>query len=157
MGTSFLMGIDIFHGYGFGTAKPSGFVPVAISSPRPISKSSVDGELETRSPLAAALEIQWSRWELRRSLHLYAWEGVRLPTNTRDHRRIPLPSRRRSRRGFARRTSCFEDQEPEHAVEEADKYGPHGSDAGRADELLGLRGWAARLLGVGPGGKIGLG
>jgi hypothetical protein len=28
----FLMGIDIFHGYGFGTAKPSGFVPVAISS-----------------------------------------------------------------------------------------------------------------------------
>jgi hypothetical protein len=25
------MGIDIFHGYGFGTAKPSGFVPVAIS------------------------------------------------------------------------------------------------------------------------------
>jgi hypothetical protein len=26
------MGIDIFHGYGFGTAKPSGFVPVAISS-----------------------------------------------------------------------------------------------------------------------------
>jgi hypothetical protein len=32
MGTSFLMGIDIFHGYGFGTVKPSGFVPVAISS-----------------------------------------------------------------------------------------------------------------------------
>jgi hypothetical protein len=28
----FLMGIDIFYGYGFGTAKPSGFVPVAISS-----------------------------------------------------------------------------------------------------------------------------
>jgi hypothetical protein len=28
----FLMGIDIFHGYGFWTAKPSGFVPVAISS-----------------------------------------------------------------------------------------------------------------------------
>jgi hypothetical protein len=27
------MGIDIFHGYGFGTAKPSGFVPVAISTP----------------------------------------------------------------------------------------------------------------------------
>jgi hypothetical protein len=26
------MGIDIFHGYGFGTAKPSGFVPVAIST-----------------------------------------------------------------------------------------------------------------------------
>jgi hypothetical protein len=25
------MGIDIFHGYEFGTAKPSGFVPVAIS------------------------------------------------------------------------------------------------------------------------------
>jgi hypothetical protein len=25
------MGIDIFHGYGFGTVKPSGFVPVAIS------------------------------------------------------------------------------------------------------------------------------
>jgi hypothetical protein len=26
------MGIDIFHGYGFGTVKPSGFVPVAISN-----------------------------------------------------------------------------------------------------------------------------
>jgi hypothetical protein len=26
------MGIDIFHGYGFRTAKPSGFVPVAIST-----------------------------------------------------------------------------------------------------------------------------
>jgi hypothetical protein len=104
-----------------------------------------------------ALEIQWSRRELRRGPHLYAWEGVRLPTTTQDHRRIPLPSRRRSQRGFAWQTSCYEDQEPEHAVEEADKYGPHGSDAGRADELLGLRGWAARLLGVGPGGKIGLG
>jgi hypothetical protein len=32
MGTGFLTGMDIFHGYGFGTAKPSGFVPVAISS-----------------------------------------------------------------------------------------------------------------------------
>jgi hypothetical protein len=32
MGTGFLMGIDIFHGYEFGTAKPSGFVPVAIST-----------------------------------------------------------------------------------------------------------------------------
>jgi hypothetical protein len=31
MGTGFLIGIDIFHGYGFGMAKPSGFVPVAIS------------------------------------------------------------------------------------------------------------------------------
>jgi hypothetical protein len=31
MGTGFLMGINIFHGYGFGTAKPSGFVPVDIS------------------------------------------------------------------------------------------------------------------------------
>jgi hypothetical protein len=31
MGMGFLMGIDIFHGYGFGTTKPSGFVPVAIS------------------------------------------------------------------------------------------------------------------------------
>jgi hypothetical protein len=30
----FLMGIDIFHGYGFGMAKPSGFVLVAISTPR---------------------------------------------------------------------------------------------------------------------------
>jgi hypothetical protein len=26
------MGIDIFHGYGFGTVKLSGFVPVVISS-----------------------------------------------------------------------------------------------------------------------------
>jgi hypothetical protein len=32
MGTGFLMGIDIFHGYRFETAKPSGFVPIAISS-----------------------------------------------------------------------------------------------------------------------------
>jgi hypothetical protein len=30
MDTGFLMSIDIFHGYGFGTAKPSGFIPVAI-------------------------------------------------------------------------------------------------------------------------------
>jgi hypothetical protein len=29
------MGMNIFHGYGFGTAKPSGFVPVAISTQRP--------------------------------------------------------------------------------------------------------------------------
>jgi hypothetical protein len=36
MGMGFLMGIDIFHGYGFGTAKPSGFVPVAISTLSPI-------------------------------------------------------------------------------------------------------------------------
>jgi hypothetical protein len=36
MGMSFLMGIDIFHGYGFGTAKPSGFVAVAISIPSPL-------------------------------------------------------------------------------------------------------------------------
>jgi hypothetical protein len=57
----------------------------------------------------------------------------------RDPRQIPLPSQRRSRRGYARRTSRYEDQEPEHAVEEANKYGQHGSDAGRADELLGLR------------------
>jgi hypothetical protein len=34
MGTGFLMGIDIFHGYGFEMAKPSGFVPIAISSRR---------------------------------------------------------------------------------------------------------------------------
>jgi hypothetical protein len=32
MSMGFLMGIDIFHGYGFGTVKPSGFVPVAIST-----------------------------------------------------------------------------------------------------------------------------
>jgi len=35
MGTGFLMGVNIFHGYGFGIAKPGGFVPVAISSPIP--------------------------------------------------------------------------------------------------------------------------
>jgi YD repeat-containing protein len=28
----FLMGVNIFHGYGFGIAKPGGFVPVAIST-----------------------------------------------------------------------------------------------------------------------------
>jgi hypothetical protein len=32
LGTGFLMGVNIFHGYGFGIAKPGGFVPVAISS-----------------------------------------------------------------------------------------------------------------------------
>jgi hypothetical protein len=32
MGTGFLMGVNIFHGYGFGIAKPVGFVPVAISN-----------------------------------------------------------------------------------------------------------------------------
>jgi hypothetical protein len=32
MGTRFLMGVNIFHEYGFGIAKPGGFVPVAISS-----------------------------------------------------------------------------------------------------------------------------
>jgi hypothetical protein len=30
-GYGFLMGINIFHGYRFGIAKPGGFVPVAIS------------------------------------------------------------------------------------------------------------------------------
>lgn len=29
IGTGFLIGIDIFHGYGFGMTKPSKFVPVA--------------------------------------------------------------------------------------------------------------------------------
>jgi hypothetical protein len=33
MGTGFLMGVNIFHGYEFGIPKPDGFVPVAISSP----------------------------------------------------------------------------------------------------------------------------
>jgi hypothetical protein len=33
MGTGFLVGMNIFHGYEFGMAKPSGFVPVAISTP----------------------------------------------------------------------------------------------------------------------------
>jgi hypothetical protein len=28
------MGVNIFHGYGFGIAKPDGFVPVAISTPK---------------------------------------------------------------------------------------------------------------------------
>jgi hypothetical protein len=32
MGTGFLMGVNILHGYRFEIAKPSGFVPVAISS-----------------------------------------------------------------------------------------------------------------------------
>jgi hypothetical protein len=31
MGTGFLMDVNIFYGYGFGIAKPDGFVPVAIS------------------------------------------------------------------------------------------------------------------------------
>jgi hypothetical protein len=31
MGTGFLMSVNIFHGYGFGIAKPGGFIPVAIS------------------------------------------------------------------------------------------------------------------------------
>jgi hypothetical protein len=32
MGTGFLMGVNIFHGYEFGIAKPGGFIPVAIST-----------------------------------------------------------------------------------------------------------------------------
>jgi hypothetical protein len=36
MGTGFLMGVNIFHGYGFRIAKPGGFVPVAISMPPPL-------------------------------------------------------------------------------------------------------------------------
>jgi hypothetical protein len=40
MGTSFLMGVNIFHGYGFEIAKPGGFVPVAISTSYPPSFSS---------------------------------------------------------------------------------------------------------------------
>jgi hypothetical protein len=36
MGTGFLMSVNIFHGYGFGTAKPGGFVPVAISTRAPL-------------------------------------------------------------------------------------------------------------------------
>jgi hypothetical protein len=51
MGTGFLMGIDIFHGYGFGTAKPSGFVPVAISMPDPLY---YHGGLDTYLLVAAA-------------------------------------------------------------------------------------------------------
>jgi hypothetical protein len=55
MGTGFLMGIDIFHGYGFGMAKPSGFVPVAISSSHVGSailwlKVGHDGENDTSDP-----------------------------------------------------------------------------------------------------------
>jgi hypothetical protein len=30
------MGVNIFHGYGFGIAKPGGFVPVAISMCVPV-------------------------------------------------------------------------------------------------------------------------
>jgi hypothetical protein len=32
MGMGFLMGVNIFHEYGFGIAKPDGFIPVAISN-----------------------------------------------------------------------------------------------------------------------------
>jgi hypothetical protein len=35
MAMNFLMGINIFHGYGFGTAKHNRFVPVAISTREP--------------------------------------------------------------------------------------------------------------------------
>jgi hypothetical protein len=38
-GYVFLMGVNIFHGYGFGIAKPGGFVPVAISKPATLGKS----------------------------------------------------------------------------------------------------------------------
>jgi hypothetical protein len=38
------MGIEIFHGYGFGTAKPSGFVPVAISTYDPAVPARHDGQ-----------------------------------------------------------------------------------------------------------------
>jgi hypothetical protein len=44
------MGIDIFHGYGFETAKPSGFVPVAISTPCAEPRGS-ESECETPDPV----------------------------------------------------------------------------------------------------------
>ena len=44
MGTGFLMGVNIFHGYGFGIAKPGGFVPVAISTHDPAAPAWRDGQ-----------------------------------------------------------------------------------------------------------------
>src|SRR5688572_16727144 len=41
------MGVNIFHGYGFGIAKPSGFVPVAIS--RLVKGSSIIKPTSARS------------------------------------------------------------------------------------------------------------
>jgi hypothetical protein len=55
MGTGFLMGVNIFHGYGFGIAKPGGFVPVAISTYWHFIKHS-DGSTRTRSEASADRE-----------------------------------------------------------------------------------------------------
>jgi hypothetical protein len=54
MGTSFLMGVNIFHGYGFGIAKPGGFVPVAIS--RQDETSCMVGPEETQDVMPMAKE-----------------------------------------------------------------------------------------------------
>jgi hypothetical protein len=55
MGTGFLMGVNIFHGYEFGIAKPGGFVPVAISSwdgdPPTTSKDTATVGRQARPPL----------------------------------------------------------------------------------------------------------
>jgi hypothetical protein len=70
MGTDFLMGIDIFHGYGFETAKPSEFVSVAISNP--------DGRGDGSAWLLSA-----STGDAQ--LHSTFTSGVRLPTYLIHH------------------------------------------------------------------------
>jgi hypothetical protein len=64
---SFLMGVNIFRGYGFGIAKPSGFVPVAIS--RHVAKS-IDTVWNT---LLLQLWLQFLNGKLHPALGFLAW------------------------------------------------------------------------------------
>jgi hypothetical protein len=76
MGTGFLKGIDIFHGYGFGMAKPSGFVPVAISTPTPTPTQSED---------RAAAGRDRRRWCARQRLS--SMSSHRITSTRRTHMR----------------------------------------------------------------------
>jgi hypothetical protein len=57
MGIGFLMGIDIFHGYEFGMAKPSGFVPIAISSPCSLPDANIAVPRESRRGPHSELQV----------------------------------------------------------------------------------------------------
>jgi hypothetical protein len=73
MGTSFLMGVNIFHGYGFGIAKPCGFVSVAISTSR--------GWHASRHPWRVRSQYQVTRasttcWESAWAWKIYPWPNL---------------------------------------------------------------------------------
>jgi hypothetical protein len=62
MGMGFLMGVNFFHGYEFGIAKPGGFVPVAIS----ILESPTANKHKSLSVMIGALQEDLALvWELQ--------------------------------------------------------------------------------------------